>query len=117
MIHVLFKYNKSWFLEPKFVFSLKTKTEAIFQIVGKTSIIFQIILTIKIHHSDSAKNIHHNCRLNGACLIDEDYLRSEGVTDFRRYRCDPDNEPPRMMPRQFPDLTVAEEEGPRLSKL
>lgn len=29
-------------------------------------------------------------------LIDEDYLRSRGVTDFTKYRCNPDVEPPRM---------------------
>ena len=58
-------------------------------------------------------------RLNGASLIDEDYLRSAGVTDFTKYRCDPGSEPPRMMPRQFPDLTVAEEDkvGPGIAKL
>jgi len=48
-------------------------------------------------------------RLNGAVLLDEDYLRSEGVTDLSGYRCDPTTEPPRMMPRVFPDLTVEEE--------
>ncbi|MBI4616881.1 MAG: SDR family oxidoreductase [Planctomycetes bacterium] len=32
----------------------------------------------------------------GHALIDEDFLRSEGVTDFTRYRCDPDSEPPRV---------------------
>jgi citronellol/citronellal dehydrogenase len=32
----------------------------------------------------------------GQALIDEDFLRSEGVTDFARYRCDPDREPPRV---------------------
>ncbi|XP_052233845.1 hydroxysteroid dehydrogenase-like protein 2 isoform X2 [Dreissena polymorpha] len=48
-------------------------------------------------------------KLNGKVLLDEDYLRSEGVTDFTRYRCDPDVEPPRMMPRALPDLTVQEE--------
>ena len=41
--------------------------------------------------------------------MDEDYLRSEDVTDFSKYRCDPDHEPPRMMPKKFPDLTVEEE--------
>jgi citronellol/citronellal dehydrogenase len=29
-------------------------------------------------------------------LIDEDFLRAEGVTDFARYRCDPTVEPPRV---------------------
>ena len=34
--------------------------------------------------------------LTGQALIDEDFLRAEGVTDFARYRCDPDTEPPRV---------------------
>jgi citronellol/citronellal dehydrogenase len=34
--------------------------------------------------------------LTGQALIDEDFLRAEGVTDFARYRCDPDIEPPRV---------------------
>jgi citronellol/citronellal dehydrogenase len=32
----------------------------------------------------------------GQSLIDEDVLRERGVTDFRRYRCAPDHEPPRV---------------------
>jgi len=32
----------------------------------------------------------------GNALIDDDFLRAEGVTDFTRYRCDPDVEPPRV---------------------
>ncbi|HVT09417.1 MAG TPA: SDR family oxidoreductase [Polyangia bacterium] len=32
----------------------------------------------------------------GQALIDEDFLRGEGVTDFARYRCEPDSEPPRV---------------------
>ncbi|KAL6048843.1 oxidation-reduction process [Balamuthia mandrillaris] len=32
----------------------------------------------------------------GQALIDEDYLRSRGVTDFSHYRCDPNVEPPRI---------------------
>ena len=27
-------------------------------------------------------------------LIDEDFLRAEGETDFAKYRCDPASEPP-----------------------
>ena len=34
--------------------------------------------------------------LTGQALIDEDFLRAEGVTDFSRYRCDPEREPPRI---------------------
>jgi citronellol/citronellal dehydrogenase len=32
----------------------------------------------------------------GHALIDEDFLRAEGVTDFTRYRCDPAHEPPKV---------------------
>lgn len=32
----------------------------------------------------------------GHALIDEDFLRQEGETDFTRYRCDPAVEPPRV---------------------
>jgi citronellol/citronellal dehydrogenase len=33
---------------------------------------------------------------SGHALIDEDFLRAEGLSDFSRYRCDPDHEPPRI---------------------
>eukprot|EP01116_Phalansterium_solitarium_P020874 TRINITY_DN6316_c0_g1_i1.p1 TRINITY_DN6316_c0_g1~~TRINITY_DN6316_c0_g1_i1.p1 ORF type:complete len:309 (+),score=42.91 TRINITY_DN6316_c0_g1_i1:57-929(+) len=33
---------------------------------------------------------------SGRALIDEDFLRTKGVTDFTKYRCDPNIEPPRM---------------------
>jgi citronellol/citronellal dehydrogenase len=36
--------------------------------------------------------------LTGQAFLDEDFLRTEGVTDFTRYRCDPAHEPPRMGP-------------------
>ncbi|MDH3284489.1 MAG: SDR family oxidoreductase [Acidobacteriota bacterium] len=32
----------------------------------------------------------------GRQLIDEDVLREEGTSDFSRYRCEPDSEPPRI---------------------
>jgi citronellol/citronellal dehydrogenase len=32
----------------------------------------------------------------GHALLDEDFLRAEGVSDFSKYRCDPDHEPPRV---------------------
>ena len=32
----------------------------------------------------------------GHSLIDEDFLRDEGVTDFTRYRCDPAHEPEKI---------------------
>lgn len=41
---------------------------------------------------------------SGNAYIDEDFLREEGVTDFVKYRCDPEHEPPRMMPNDFPDI-------------
>lgn len=56
-------------------------------------------------------------KLNGLALIDEDYLRTTGITDFSKYRCDPDVEPPRMMPRRFPDLSVEEENEKVFPKL
>ncbi|XP_069113748.1 hydroxysteroid dehydrogenase-like protein 2 [Argopecten irradians] len=49
-------------------------------------------------------------RLNGKALIDEDYLRTTGMTDFTVYRCDKGHEPPRMMPKSFPSLLVEEED-------
>jgi len=48
--------------------------------------------------------------INGKALIDEDYLRTKGVSDFSKYRCDKDVEPERIMPRKFPDLLVAEQD-------
>lgn len=32
----------------------------------------------------------------GHSLLDEDFLKSEGVTDFVKYRCDPNVEPPKV---------------------
>lgn len=34
--------------------------------------------------------------LTGRALLDEDFLRERGWTDFAQYRCDPDHEPPRV---------------------
>ena len=56
-------------------------------------------------------------RYNGKALIDEDLLRSVGVTDFSKYRCDPDHEPDRMMPKNFPSLMVEEEDEAVFPKL
>ena len=50
---------------------------------------------------------HEN--INGKSLIDEDYLRTRGITDFTKYRCDKDFEPERMMPKEFPNLSVKEQ--------
>jgi citronellol/citronellal dehydrogenase len=33
---------------------------------------------------------------SGHALIDEDYLKSRGVADLSKYRCDPNVEPPRI---------------------
>lgn len=35
---------------------------------------------------------------NGRAVIDEDYLRAAGHSDFRKYRCDPDHEPRKVWP-------------------
>jgi citronellol/citronellal dehydrogenase len=40
--------------------------------------------------------------LTGRALLDEDFLRERGWTDFTRYRCDPDVEPPRILPQDLP---------------
>jgi citronellol/citronellal dehydrogenase len=40
--------------------------------------------------------------LTGQSLLDEDFLRARGWSDFSRYRCDPDHEPPRYALRDLP---------------
>ncbi len=40
----------------------------------------------------------------GRALLDEEVLREEGVTDFARYRCVEDSEPPRVSYGQLADL-------------
>jgi len=52
----------------------------------------------------------------GNVIIDEDYLRSKGVTDFRSYNYS-DLEPIRMMPKKFPSLRVEEEDEEITAKL
>lgn len=47
--------------------------------------------------------------VNGRFLVDEDYLREIGVTDFRKYQLVPGKEPPRMLPKIFPSLDVQEQ--------
>jgi citronellol/citronellal dehydrogenase len=42
--------------------------------------------------------------VSGKALLDEDVLRSEGVTDFSKYQCVPGSEPPRMTPDDYPDV-------------
>jgi hypothetical protein len=41
--------------------------------------------------------------LSGRALLDEDFLRECGWTDFVRYRCDPNVEPPRITASDFPN--------------
>ncbi|KAL6859595.1 NAD(P)-binding protein [Trichoderma novae-zelandiae] len=56
-------------------------------------------------------------KVNGALLLDEDFLRDEcGVTDFGKYSVVPGATPRRIMPARLPDLTVAEQddEGKRV---
>lgn len=42
--------------------------------------------------------------LTGRALLDEDFLRERGVTDFTKYRCDPEHEPPRMVASEVPKV-------------
>ena len=45
--------------------------------------------------------------LTGRALLDEDFLRERGITDFAKYRCDPNSEPPRMMAKDIPRVGYA----------
>ncbi|KAF2022205.1 NAD(P)-binding protein [Aaosphaeria arxii CBS 175.79] len=54
--------------------------------------------------------------VNGNLELDEDFLRRTGVTDFDQYSVVPGAKPRRIMPMEFPDLTVREQadEGRRI---
>lgn len=54
--------------------------------------------------------------VNGRCVLDEDFLREQGATDFSKYSVVPGSAPRRIMPAEFPDLRVREEddEGRRM---
>ncbi|KAF9699109.1 hypothetical protein EKO04_002885 [Ascochyta lentis] len=56
--------------------------------------------------------------VNGALELDEDFLRTRGYTDkdFEKYNLVPGSKPRRIMPKELPDLTVAEQndEGNRV---
>ena len=54
--------------------------------------------------------------VNGLLDTDEDFLRKRGIVDLRKYTLVPGSSPRRIMPAQFPDLTVAEQddEGRRM---
>lgn len=48
--------------------------------------------------------------VNGLLELDEDFLRKyTGMTDFSKYSVIPGSSPRRIMPANFPDLTVAEQ--------
>jgi hypothetical protein len=50
-------------------------------------------------------------KVNGRALIDEDWLcENDGMTDFTKYSVDGVSEIPRMLPRKFPSLLVAEQD-------
>jgi NAD(P)-dependent dehydrogenase (short-subunit alcohol dehydrogenase family) len=55
-------------------------------------------------------------QVNGCLELDEDFLRKTGVTDFDKYSVVPGAKPRRIMPANFPDLTVQEQadEGKRV---
>ena len=46
--------------------------------------------------ADCALMIINDEKVNGKALLDEDYMRARGITNFEQYRCDPDVEPPRI---------------------
>lgn len=54
--------------------------------------------------------------VNGCLELDEDFLRKTGVMDFEKYNVVPGSHPRRIMPAEFPDLTVKEQadEGNRM---
>jgi citronellol/citronellal dehydrogenase len=42
--------------------------------------------------------------VTGRALLDEDFLRERGVTDFNKYSCDPEHEPPRLTAAEVPKV-------------
>jgi citronellol/citronellal dehydrogenase len=42
--------------------------------------------------------------LTGRALLDEDFLRGEGVTDFSGYACVPGTDPPRLSWPMLPEM-------------
>ncbi|KAF2691987.1 short chain dehydrogenase [Lentithecium fluviatile CBS 122367] len=54
--------------------------------------------------------------VNGCLELDEDFLRKKGIVDFEKYNIVPGAIPRRIMPAEFPDLTVKEQadEGRRM---
>jgi citronellol/citronellal dehydrogenase len=45
--------------------------------------------------------------ISGEAVLDEDLLRARGWTDFSQYRCDPEHEPPRVVPGAMPRVGLA----------
>jgi hypothetical protein len=54
--------------------------------------------------------------VNGELFLDEDFLRTKGITDFDKYALVKGSNPRRIMPAELPDLKVAEhdDEGQRM---
>ncbi|KAI4653978.1 hypothetical protein J4E93_001746 [Alternaria ventricosa] len=48
--------------------------------------------------------------VNGELLLDEDFLRMKGVSDFEKYNLVEGSRPRRIMPAEFPDLRVKEQD-------
>jgi citronellol/citronellal dehydrogenase len=55
-------------------------------------------------------------KLNGKALIDEDFMKSIGITDFTSYRCDPNVEPPRIT-NEYADVGLVKDVKDIPSKL
>ena len=57
--------------------------------------------------------------MTGRTVLDEDFLRERGVTDFRKYALVPGTEPRRIMPAEMPSLLVREQadEGRRVDSV
>ncbi len=49
-------------------------------------------------------------QVNGLIDTDEDFLRKSGVEDFSKYSVVSGSTPRRIMPAEFPNLEVAEQE-------
>jgi NAD(P)-dependent dehydrogenase (short-subunit alcohol dehydrogenase family) len=48
--------------------------------------------------------------VNGCLELDEDFLRKKGVTEFGKYSVVQGSSPRRIMPQEFPDLSVKEQD-------
>ncbi|KAK5697002.1 hypothetical protein LTR17_024096 [Elasticomyces elasticus] len=48
--------------------------------------------------------------VNGRCVLDEDFLRGQGVSDFSKYNLVPGGTPRRIMPAELPSLSVKEQD-------